>query len=58
MYREPTVERMKLSAKSMIWNTTKEKTFNQNRRKKNEFKKMRNGLGTSGTTLNIPTTKS
>ena len=33
-------------------------TFNQNRMKKQEFKKMRRGLGTSGTTLNIPTSKS
>ena len=31
------------------------KTFNQNRMKKQEFKKMRRGLGTSGTSLNIPT---
>ena len=31
----------------------KEKTFNQNRMKKPEFKKMRRGLGTSGTTLRL-----
>ena len=36
----------------------KEETLNQNRMKKQEFKKMRKGLGTSGTTLNIPTCKS
>ena len=30
----------------------------QNRMKKQELKKMRRGLGTSGTTLNIPTPKS
>ena len=36
----------------------KEETFNQNRMKKQEFKKMRRGLGTSETTLNIPTSKS
>ena len=29
-----------------------------NRMKKQEFKKMRRGLGTSGTTLNVPTSKS
>ena len=35
-------------------------TFNQNRMKKQEFKKkkMKRGLGTSGTTLNVPTTES
>ena len=33
----------------------KKETFNQNRMKKQAFKKMRRGLGTSGTTLNIPT---
>ena len=31
----------------------KEETFNQNRMKKQEFKKMRRGLGTSRTTLNL-----
>ena len=36
----------------------KEETFNQNRMKKQEFKIMRTGLGTSGTTLNVPTSKS
>ena len=36
----------------------KEETFNQNRMKKQEFKKMRRGLGTSGTTLNVPTLES
>ena len=30
-------------------------TFNQNQMKKQEFKKMKRGLGTSRTTLNIPT---
>ena len=29
-------------------------TFNQNRMKKQEFNKMRRGLGTSGTTLSLP----
>ena len=36
----------------------KKKTFDWNRMKKQEFKKMRTGLETSGTTLNIPTSKS
>ena len=36
----------------------KEETFNQNRMKKQEFAKMRRGLGTSGTTLNILTSES
>ena len=36
----------------------KEETFNQKRMKKQEFKKMRKGLGNSGTTLNLPTSKS
>ena len=36
----------------------KKETANQNRMKKQEFKKMRRGLGTSRTTLNIPTFKS
>ena len=35
-----------------------EETFNQKRMKKQEFKKMRKGLGTSRTTLNIPTSES
>ena len=36
----------------------KEEIFSQNRRKKQEFKKMREGLGTSRTTLNLPTSES
>ena len=35
----------------------KQETFNQNRMKKQEFKKMRRGLGTSRTTWNIPTSE-
>ena len=54
IYMEPTVERMKPRTKPTIWNTRKEKAFNQNSRKKQEFKKTRIGLGTSGTSLNIP----
>ena len=36
----------------------KEETSNQNRMKTQEFKNMRRGLGTSGTTLNVPTSVS
>ena len=36
----------------------KEETINQNRMKKQKFIKMRGGLGTSRTTLNVPTSKS
>ena len=35
-----------------------ERNIQQNRMKKQEFKKMRRGLGTSGTTLNVSTSKS
>ena len=37
IYREPTVEGMKPRIKSTIWNTRKNKTFNQNSKKKKEF---------------------
>ena len=36
----------------------KEETFNQKRMKKQEFKKMRRGLGTSRTSLNVLTSES
>ena len=36
----------------------KEEINNQNRMKKQEFKKMKRVLGTSRTTLNVPTSKS
>ena len=35
--------------KSMVWTRRKKETSNQNRMKKQEFKKMRRGLGTSRT---------
>ena len=35
-----------------------ERNIQQNRMKKQEFKKMRRSLGTSGTTLNVPTSES
>ena len=44
--------------KSMVWARRKKETFNQNRMKKQKFKKMRRGLGTSRTTLNVPTSES
>ena len=36
----------------------KEKSINQNKMKKQEFRKMRRDLGTSGTTLNITISES
>ena len=39
----------------MVWPRRKKETFNQNRMNKEEFKKMTRGLGTSGTTFNVPT---
>ena len=41
-----------------VWSRRKKETFNQNRMKKQEFKKVRRGLGTSRATLNVPTSKS
>ena len=58
MYRDPIAMRRKPSLKSMVWTSRKKETFNQNRMKKQEFKKMRRGLGTSRTSLNVPTSKS
>ena len=55
MYREPTVKGRKSGLKSMVWSRRKKETFNQNKMKKQEFKKMRRGLGTSRTSLNFPT---
>ena len=52
--REPTVKGRKLGLRSMVWNRRKKETFNQNTMKKQEFKKMRRGLGTSRTSLNVP----
>ena len=49
MYREPTVMGRKLELKSMVRTRRKEETSKQNRMKKQEFKKMRRGLGTSRT---------
>ena len=43
--------------KSTVWTRKKKETFNQNRMKKQEFKKMRRGLGASKTPLNGPTSE-
>ena len=45
---------MKPRIKSMIWNISKQKTTNQNKKKK-ESKKMRIVYAASGTTLRGPT---
>ena len=58
MCRGPTMTGRKLALKSMVWSRRKKETFDQNRMKKQEFKKMRRGLGTSRTSLNIPTSES
>ena len=57
MFRESTVVGRKLGLKSTVWTRRKKETLNQNRMKKQEFKKMR-GLGTSRTSLNVPTSES
>ena len=49
MYRETIVMRRKLGLKSRVWTRRKKETSNQKRMKKQEFKKMRRGLGTSRT---------
>ena len=48
-YREPIVMGRKLELKSMVWTRRKKETSNQKRRKKQEFRKMKGGLGTSRT---------
>ena len=42
---------------STVWTRRKEETPNQKRMKQQEFRKMRRGLGTSRTSLNIPTSE-
>ena len=44
-------DQRKLGLKSTVWTRRKKETFNQNRMKKQEFKKTRRGLGTSRTSL-------
>ena len=58
MYREPIVMGRKLEFESMVWTNRMKETSNQKRIKKQEFKKVRRGLGTSRTSLNIPTSES
>ena len=55
MYREPIVVGRKLELKSTTWTRKKKETSNQKRMKKQEFKQMGRGLGTSRTSSNIPT---
>ena len=43
---------------SMVWSRRKKQTFDQDRMNKTRVQKMRRGLGTSKTTLNIPTSES
>ena len=57
MYREPIVMVRKLGLKSKVRTRRKKGTSNHKRMKKQEFKKMRRGLGTSRTSLNVPTSK-
>ena len=47
--QEPIVMRRKLGLKSTVWTRRKKETSNQKRMKKQEFEKMRRGLGTSRT---------
>ena len=49
MHREPTVTGRKPGLKSTVWTRRKKETSNQKRVKKQEFGKMRRGLGTSRT---------
>ena len=58
MYREPTVTGRKPGLKPMVWTRRKKETSNQKTMRKQEFGKMRRGLGTSRTTLNVPTSES
>ena len=57
MYRESIMSRRKLGLRSMVWTRRKKETSNQKRMKKQEFGKMRRGIGTSRTSLNIPTSE-
>ena len=56
MYREPIVMRSNLGLKSTVRTRRKKETSNQKRMKKQEFRKMRRGLGTR-TSLNVPTSE-
>ena len=47
--QEPTARGRKPGLKSTVWTRRKKETLNENRMKKQEFKNMRRGLGTSRT---------
>ena len=49
MYREPIVMGRKLGLKSTVWTRRERETSSKKRMKKQEFGKMRRGLGTSRT---------
>ena len=49
-----TVTGRKQGLQSTVWSRRKKETFSQNRMKKQEFKKIRRGLGISRTSLNVP----
>ena len=51
-------EGKEIGTQSTVWNKRKKDTSNWNKMKKQEFRKMRRGLGISGKTLNIPTYES
>ena len=51
-------EGKEIGTQSTVWNKRKKETSNWNKMKKQEFRKMRRGLGISGTTLSTSTTES
>ena len=53
-----TVKGRKLGLKATVWTRRKKETFNHNRMKIQEFRKMRRLLGTSRTNSNVPISKS
>ena len=57
MYKEPIAMGRESGLKSTVWTRRKKETSNQKRMKKQEFKKMRTGLGSSRTSLNVPTSE-
>ena len=56
MYREPAVTGMKLGPNNL--EQKEERNIETEQNEETRFKNMRRGLGTSGTTLNVPTSKS
>ena len=55
MYRVPIVMERKLELKSTVW--TRRKNIQPEKNEETRIQKMRRGLGTSRTTLNIPTSE-